>query len=85
MMHGCGRYERFQSVSARTGFKENMDWLRPPPQRGRSAYCLDDVNKRSTVLQRRSVSNQSNGLRVMKPVPFAYRIIERSGVARCRC
>jgi hypothetical protein len=61
MMHGCGRYERFQSVSARAGFKEDMNRLRPPPQRGRSAYCLDDVNKRSTVLQRRSWSNQSNG------------------------
>ena len=77
--------QAFGAFSAKAGFKEDMYRLRPPPQRGRSAYCLDDVNKRSTVLQRRSVSNQSNGLRVMKPVPFAYRIIERSGVARCRC
>ena len=32
--------QAFGAFSAKAGFKEDMYRLRPPPQRGRSAYCL---------------------------------------------
>ena len=66
---------RFQSFLGQGRFQEDMNRLRPPPQPGRSAYCLDDVNKRSTSCSAAHGSNQSNGLRVMKPVPLGHRAI----------
>ena len=38
MMHGCGRYERFQSVSARAGFKGYESVSAAAAARGRSAW-----------------------------------------------
>ena len=34
--------QAFGAFSAKAGFKEDMYRLRPPPQRGRSVYCLGD-------------------------------------------
>ena len=58
------RAQAFQSFLGQGRFKEDMYRLRPPPQRGRSAYRpLVITNKGSMVLQRRSVRSQSVGLR----------------------
>ena len=67
MMHGCGRYERFQSVSARAGFKEDMNRLRTrrsaESQRVGRWCCLEEQTGQDPLQRGSKAANQSIGLR----------------------